>query len=45
MTSKLKIEKRTIENTEKGKSSFLKELVEMADLYKPVLNKLMTTHK
>ena len=27
------------------KKSFLKELTENADLYKPVLNKIMTTHK
>ena len=32
-------------SVEKQKTSFPKEPVENADLYKPVLNKIMTTHK
>ena len=33
------------QNTEKQKPSFPKEYVENEDLYKPVLNKIMTTCK
>ena len=32
-------------SSEKLKSSFLKELVENTDFYKPILNKIMTTHE
>ena len=32
-------------SSEKQKTSFPKESVENADLYKPVLNKIMTTHE
>ena len=33
------------ESTKKRKTSFLKEIVENADLYKAVLNKTMTTQE
>ena len=36
------IKAKNTENTEKQKSSFPKEIVENTDLYKPVLNKIMT---
>ena len=32
-------------SSEKLKTSFLKELVENTDFYKPILNKIMTTHE
>ena len=32
-------------SAERQKTSFSKELVENAELYKPVLNKIMTTHE
>ena len=32
-------------SAERQKTSFPKESVENADLYKPVLNKIVTTHK
>ena len=35
--------KNTAESTEWWKPSFAKEIVENADLHKPVLNKIMTT--
>ena len=34
-----------IKNTERRNTSFLKELVENASLYKFVLTKIMTTHE
>ena len=33
------------ESAERQKTSFTKEFVENADLYKPLLNKIMTTHE
>ena len=39
MTSEFKI--RNKQKTKKKKSSFAKEQVEIADLYKPVLNNMM----
>ena len=44
MTSCLKQNRQKMKNSERGKTRFLKELVENADFYKPVLNKIMTTH-
>ena len=32
-------------SSEKLKTSFLKELVENTDFYKPILNKIMTKHE
>ena len=34
-----------IEQAERQKTSFPKECVENAELYKPVINKIMTTHE
>ena len=34
-----------IKSAERRKTKFLKESVENADFYKPVLNKIMTTHE
>ena len=34
-----------LKSAERQKTSFPKEYVENADLHKPVLNKIMTTHK
>ena len=34
-----------IKNAQKQKASFPKKSVEYADLYKPVLNKIMTTYE
>ena len=33
------------QNTEREKPSFPKEQVENADLYKPILNKIITAHE
>ena len=44
MTSSSKQNRQKTQNTDKQKTSFLKELVENADLYKCAINKLMTTH-
>ena len=47
MASKFKIQdrQRIRGNTERRNSSFPKEPGEIADLHKPVLNKMMTTYK
>ena len=36
---------KNTEITERRKISFSKEIVENADLYKPILNKIMTTQE
>ena len=36
---------KTAESTERRKTSFPKDIVESADLHKPILNKIMTIHK
>ena len=38
-------QKTQTKSAERQKISFLKELVENADLYKPVLSNIMTTHE
>ena len=45
ITSNSKQNRQKTQNRESRKSSFLKEQVKNADLYKPVLKKIMTTHK
>ena len=37
--------RKTQKSTERQKTSFPNELVEHADLYKPVLNQIMTLHE
>ena len=44
MTSCSKQNRQKMQNSERRKTRFLEELVENADLYNPVLNKIMTTH-
>ena len=36
---------KNTESTERGKTSFRKEIVENVDQHKPVLNKIMTTQE
>ena len=38
-------QRKITESTERRKTSFRKEIVENADLHKPVLNKIMTTQE
>ena len=45
ITSNWKQSRQKKQSTERQKDSFPKELVENADLYKPVLNKIMTAIK
>ena len=47
MTSSSKQKRTKTQNTETQKTSFLKRIqsAENADLYKSVMNKIMTTHK
>ena len=42
---KMQNRQRTIENTDRGKSSFPREYVKIADLYKLVFKQMMTRHK
>ena len=45
MTSNLKQNKKVSQNTERRKTSFLKEQVENVNLHKSILNKIMTTQE
>ena len=42
---KINKKKQKTEKTKRRKCSFLRDLVENADLYKPVVNKIMTKHE
>ena len=45
MLRSLRSFRHNVKSSEKQKTSFPKESVENAGLYKPVLNKIMTTHE
>ena len=45
MTSNSKQNKKKAQNTERRTTRLLKEKVENSDLYRPVLNKIITTHE